>query len=252
MEIQDPTTTIQPSDASRNAGGEAGFAGWQSRLLPLMAGMLILLTAFFIVATLIQAWRMQRRIEEAGGKVPHIAEAVRLGGEGGLTLEEARWSATVRLEEYAIQRRYHQASLIIMTRVWIIYLGFVTGMILALVGAAFILGKIRESVSQFGADSSVWKFSITTASPGLILAVLGTVLMTITMIFRAEVTVTDAPLYVGREVRLTGGHVSGGTAPREPPAPVPDSAGQPKSQTLDDSALDKLEQEVEKRSGDTG
>jgi hypothetical protein len=167
--------------------------------------MLVLLTVFFIGATFVQAWQMQGRIEKAAEEVD-LAVANTLRKDAPLTAEQqlefARWQTIARLEGHAIYRRYHQASLVLMSRVWIIYLGFVTGMILALVGAAFILGKIREPTSALGADSAVWKFSITSASPGLILAVLGTVLMVTTMAIRAEVDVTDAPLYVGPEVQV--------------------------------------------------
>jgi hypothetical protein len=41
----------------------------------------------------------------------------------------------------------------------------------------------------------VAKFSITTASPGLILAVLGTLLLLATLVTHSEIEVKDAPLY---------------------------------------------------------
>ena len=184
---------------------EPGTSGWQERLLPLMSGMLLLLTIFFIVATFVQALEMQQRIADASKEIdPSIASTLRQ--EASLDpageLEYARWQTMARLEGHAIHRRYQQASLVLMSRVWIIYLGFVTGMILSLVGAAFILGKIREPTSQFGADSAFWKLSISSTSPGLILAVMGTVLMVTTMVIRAEVDVKDAALYIGPEVHL--------------------------------------------------
>jgi hypothetical protein len=45
------------------------------------------------------------------------------------------------LEADALQRRYHQANANMLARVWTRQLGFITGMLLALVGAAFILGR---------------------------------------------------------------------------------------------------------------
>ena len=233
-----------PKAASGSPGSEPGLAAWQSKLLPLMAGLLVFLTLFFIVATLVQAWRMQQRIEEVGRPRASLADAMQLGGEDGLTLEEARWEASVRLEQYAVHRRYQQASLILMARAWIIYLGFVTGMILALVGAAFILGKLREPVTELGAESSALKLSIASASPGLVLAALGTVLMTTTMLVRAEVSVTDTPLYVGPAVQVTG--AAGPAIP--PPAEVPDPGDKGGSGPLDDSELDELDKEEEKLS----
>lgn len=244
MAVTHPT----PAPGGANPDREPELAAWQSRLLPLMAGLLLFLTVFFIVATLVQAWRMQQRIEEVGRSIPSVVGVTQLGDEGGLTFEHARWDAMVRLEQYAIRSRYQQASLILMSRVWIIYLGFVTGMILALVGAAFILGKLREPVSELGTESSFLKISIASASPGLILAVLGTALMLTTIIIRAEVSVTDAPLYVGPAVRVTGGGFRSATIP--PPADVPDAGDTSGSQPPDDSELDELDNEVRSSSSE--
>jgi hypothetical protein len=52
------------------------------------------------------------------------------------------------LETNIVERRYHQANVSLMSRVWTRYLGFVTGMVLAMVGSIFILGKLREMESQ--------------------------------------------------------------------------------------------------------
>ena len=204
-----------------------------------MAGLLVCLAAFFIVATVIQAGRMQKRIEDAARPTASLADAVQLGGERGLGLAQARLDAQLRLEQYAMESRYQQAGLILMARVWIIYLGFVTGMILALVGAAFILGRLEEPASQLAGESSVLKVSIATTSPGLILAVLGTVLMATTMAIRAEVTVTDKPLYVLPQFQLADGAVS--TRPAEPPDVSDEDAANPR----DDSGLDALERAEE-------
>jgi hypothetical protein len=44
------------------------------------------------------------------------------------------------LERELIARRYDQVNLTVTTRLWTRLMGFITGMILALVGAAFVLG----------------------------------------------------------------------------------------------------------------
>lgn len=100
------------------------------------------------------------------------------------------------LEANALQRRYHQAGVLLISRIWTRYLGFVTGTILALVGAAFILGKLRETNSVLGAESALWKVSMTSASPGLILATLGTLLMLATLATNLEMQVNDGPVYL--------------------------------------------------------
>mgnify|MGYP001820416607 CR=1 FL=1 len=249
MTASDAETRALHSADSEAVNTEPGTARWQYMLLPLMSGMLVVLTAVFVVTSLIQVFRIQDRIEQVGSNIPSIANGIRPGDETRFALDEARWRAAVLLEENALNRRYQQASLIMMSRVWIIYLGFVTGMTLALVGAAFILGKLREPTSQLEADSSVWKFSVTTASPGIVLAVLGTVLMISTMLLRADVSVNDAPVYLAPDVRLTT-NSHGGTLGR--PANPPAQGRSVTTGTPDDSSLDDLDREAARRSGNDG
>lgn len=119
---------------------------WQRALLPFMMWTVALLTAFFFVASIIQLYDLQNRI--TAGPTLDLQQlfddrqlvAAREGGPG--TLELARWKILTTLEKGAVERRYHQANVLLMSRVWIHYLGFVTGMILALVGAVFILGRL--------------------------------------------------------------------------------------------------------------
>lgn len=210
-------------------------ARWQQKLLPLMQRMLVALTAFFILATVYQAYGVQQRIAKLGQERFQLAAAA-----DGKDVDVFR--ARVGLEAFAIQQRYQHSSLILMSRAWIIYLGFVTGMILAMVGATFILGKLQESESELTAKSQAGEFSVKSASPGLIMTVLGTALMISTMVIRADVTVTDTPLYFMPEVR-----VSGGGAPA-PPANLP-FEGRPAGKTIDDSALDVLHDSGKDRSG---
>ena len=208
----------------------AGDALWQDKLLPLMRRMLISLTAFFIVATLYQAYTIQQRIVDLG------QQEYRLPSDAAGTAADA-WRARVGLEAYAMRHRYQHSSLILMSRAWIIYLGFVTGMILAMVGATFILGKVRESESQLSAKGAAGEFSFKSASPGLVMAVLGTALMISTMAIRADVTVTDTPLYFLPEVRVSGSAAE----PDAPGAPSELSGpGRPIGGKVDDSALDAL------------
>lgn len=171
---------------------------WQKKLLPFMIGMLSVLTIFFFVASFIQIYYLHSRIEQSPRL--DLAPALDMLNADSPTilnatnLSNAQWKTLSLLEGHALQRRYHQANVLLMSRVWTRYLGFVTGMILALVGAAFILGKLRESDTKLESEG-VWKFSITTASPGLILALLGTLLMIMTIVTHFEIEVKDGPLY---------------------------------------------------------
>ena len=59
-------------------------------------------------------------------------------------LRARRARDALALEQELVARRYEQANLMLSTSLWTRLMGFITGMILALVGAAFILGKLQE------------------------------------------------------------------------------------------------------------
>jgi hypothetical protein len=197
----------------------SGNAMWQRRLLPLMAGMLVGLTFFFFIASFIQLYYLHHRIEQAPNlDLNAILKLSEKPTESALkkeTLELMRLKTLALLEEHALKRRYHQANVLLMSRTWTRYLGFVTGMILALVGAAFIVGKLREPESKLNAEG-VWKFSITTASPGLILALLGTILMLVTMVTHHEIETKDKPAYVELWWRSPETEEAGQVIPEKP------------------------------------
>jgi hypothetical protein len=176
----------------------AWLRAWQSRLLPLMVGTLTVLAVFFFFASCLQLFYLHSRIERTPelDLRPVLSVPQPQSENAADHLEYVQWKTLTILEGNALQRRYHQANVLLMSRVWITYLGFVTGMILAIVGAAFILGKLRESASTLSVDNTAWKVSLATASPGLFLAVLGTVLMLTTMVTHYKIEVVDNPLYL--------------------------------------------------------
>jgi hypothetical protein len=207
-------TGVREQLASHKEGRRASAAGssertWQRRLLPLMVGLLVTLTAFFFVASFVQLYYLQTRIERAPlldlstamASLDEIGKDLQNGTVEGQRafnnrLEYARWKTVSLLEANALQRRYHHAGVLLISRIWTRYLGFVTGTILAMVGAAFILGKLQEASSNLGAEGGLWKVSLTTASPGLVLATLGTLLMLATLATNMDLQVNDGPVYL--------------------------------------------------------
>ena len=198
-------------------------AAWQKKLLPFMVTVLALLMLFFFSASAIQLYYLHQRIERSPelDLTPALAALDNDSAAAAEKLEMVRWKTLAILEGNTLQRRYHQANVLLMSRIWMAYLGFVTGMTLALVGATFILGKLKESESQVDGGSELWKFSITTASPGLVLAVLGAILMITTIVSHYEIQVNDGQLYTA------GWNGAANSAPQEaadalpPPATFP-------------------------------
>ena len=100
------------------------------------------------------------------------------------------------MEAFIVTQRYHHASVLLMFGLWTRYLGFITGMILALVGASFVLGKLREPAQRLAGRLSTFDFSLRTTSPGVILTVLGVLLMFTTILDKDMYEVTDGNVYL--------------------------------------------------------
>jgi len=192
---------------SRQKPTKSNTIRWQERLLPTMAGMLIGLTLFFFIASLIQLAYLHTSILN----YPPLSidsergEALIADGQNFNERFQARKLELLSgMEAYIIERRYHQASVALMSAIWIRYLGFVTGMILALVGASFVLGKITTSASDISGKTSVLDFSLRSTSPGIILVTLGVILMFATIMDKDKFDVNDSPAYLINTVEQTG------------------------------------------------
>lgn len=175
-------------------------AQWQRLLLPMMIGTVIVAAAAFLTFSLIDAWSVRSSIQSVReldlrrdlGAV-NCSAATSTPAERGLCLE---WKTAVLLEVYTINRRYHQANVALLVRASVKYLGFLTGMLMSLVGAVFVLGRLTEASSQLAAEGVFGKLTIATVSPGLILAVLGTILMLTTVLVNPPTDVTDGNVYL--------------------------------------------------------
>ena len=184
---------------------------WQMRLLPLMVWMLAGLTVFFFISTLVQLMVVQQRIAAA----PAIAAAQVLrvpdcppgwAPDDCLTLR--RHDTAALLEADTVANRYHQANVLVMSSIWSRYLGFITGMTLALVGAAFILGQIDAQPSELQGQGGGWNVSLKTASPGLALVAAGVALMIVSMVTLHEIKTRDDAVYLpGSGVPRKGGEL---------------------------------------------
>lgn len=170
----------------------AGDSAWQRKLLPLMIRMVVGLTTFFFVATLVQFVYLHISIKD-GPTINVMSEQLVPANASESQLE---YYSAFLLESYAIDKRYHQGNVLLMSRVWTRYLGFATGMILAMVGAVFILGKLGDNGTSLDARQGALQFTLQSSSPGIVLAVLGVILMLVTIVTHHQITVSDQPLYL--------------------------------------------------------
>lgn len=176
---------------------EHGTSDWQRKLLPFMIAMIAGLAIFFFWISVSQLQSVQQKIEQGPtlDLAPALGELERSQLSASDRLLQVQWQTLALLEQHALEQRYHQANVLLMSRTWIRYLGFITGMILALVGAAFILGKLREDVSDLSVNASGANVALKSTSPGLIMSVLGTGLMLATILVHNEITTRDGPVY---------------------------------------------------------
>ncbi len=174
---------------------------WQQKLLPWLIILPTILIGTFIFLATVQMRNFEGYIyhgdkSEIDNVLPAVA-AVKVDSNIQSKLGYLQLYTLAKMEEHSINRRYNQAGAIMMSGIYTKYLGFFTGMILAIVGSVFIISKLKEDASDLeGSVKDQIRFKVLSSSPGIIFGVLGTLLMTVTILKRAEVNVKDQPLYL--------------------------------------------------------
>ena len=170
---------------------------WQDRMAPLMSAVVIAAAIFFAVVALVRFSSLEAQLTAQRPSPPVIEWT---GDQRPSSLSEqlgvADSIARYELEREIITRRYETAQLAFTARLWTRFMGFMTGMLLALVGAVFVLGKLDTETSEMGAKSPGLEFSMKSASPGLVLAGLGTVLMAMSILVPATADANDGAVYL--------------------------------------------------------
>ena len=187
-------TESKRGDLQSDVAGER----WRNRLLPAMRGGLVVMAAFFFAASLVQYHLLYRDLRGMGPRTQVALEALEntIPQTQRTSVDFLQWKTLVLLEQDAMTMRYQQIKATLLLRTWTRYTGFLVGMVLALVGAFFILGRLREETSQLSGESGGFKFALVTSSPGVILAVLGTILMVVTLVVKFDFSVQDRPVYL--------------------------------------------------------
>jgi hypothetical protein len=210
-------------DMSSDSSFTPDSDSWQRRLLPLMRGALIGMALFFFAASLFQYQQLYRDVQQHAPQTLVQLERLeqRLLPEQRDTLAYVRWKTMITLEQDAMQLRYQNINAALLLRTWTRYMGFLVGMVLALVGAFFILGKLKEDATQASGEGGGFKFAVASSSPGIVLAMLGTALMAMTLLVKFDFEVGDKPVYI-----LPYG-VTGQTLTDKPPVLPYDSPSTP-------------------------
>ncbi len=234
------------------------------RMLPWMSRMVLALTLFFFLASAAQLAYLHfeivnapradfslplQMLQKAQDSVGGADGTAALAGE---SLPAAAVASLTMLEVTAMERRYHQANVSLLSRVWTRYLGFVTGMVLAMVGAVFILGRLETSTSSASGKAANVEFDFKSESPGLIMVGLGVALMVTTIVIHHKIHIQDRPIYaqgwsIGNADRTDGSWI--------PSAPPELGTREPEPETSDDQGvapnpdLDPVLRQLEERRG---
>ncbi|MDB5014347.1 MAG: hypothetical protein JWQ25_2549 [Daejeonella sp.] len=174
---------------------------WQKRLLPWMIIMPTLLISAFIYLATLQLNKFTAEINRPSvselGKILASPKDSTISYSLKNNINYIKWITLAKMEEDAINKRYKQGSVLLMSRIYIKYLGFLTGMILAIVGSVFIISKIKEEGNDLqGSFSEQLQFKILSSSPGIIFGLLCTCLMLSAILQHAEINIKDMPLYL--------------------------------------------------------
>ncbi|WP_443747171.1 hypothetical protein [Asticcacaulis solisilvae] len=110
-----------------------------------------------------------------------------------------RAEALVCLEQETVYRRYVGLELAIQSRLWTRYYACVAGFMLISVGAVFIIMKVREKPFNVSAGGQVASVSLQSASPGLGLSLLGTLLLVVSVSIPGEAATSDEPAYLSEK-----------------------------------------------------
>ncbi len=196
-----PIVPIAPADARTAANDGAELLMWQEKLRPLMSVVLVALgLAFFALS--VWDFLQVRDFILAGRSTGVRADAIaRLAPAATALTEDQRVRESLLVfEADAIDKRYQQASALLMSRIWEKHMAFLTGMVLALLGATFVLGRLREARSTLSGGTAQWKAEVSSASPGIILAFLGAVLLVASLLVHVPIDVRDTPIYFHPEI----------------------------------------------------
>jgi hypothetical protein len=210
----------EPGDVPAQNVDRRELAAWRRLLLPVAIAVIFAGSAIFIWISNGQFADLKTSIEASSGgnDIPRvIASFQAVPGDNGAVQAKVQ----LLMAERAQRANLSRASASLLLSLWTRNMGFVTGMILAMVGATFILSRLDDAGSQLSAEQGTLKGSLTTSSPGIVLAVLGTVLMVMAMSVRYTETGKDSTEVPAPQAQ--GGGLITQTLP--PDSDGPDDAG---------------------------
>ena len=208
-----PSRRAEPAAPSMPASATSArqLDRWQRRLLPfLLVGLLTLGLAFF-ASTVFNYSLLMRSLGSESTETQ--VQLLRINADLA-TPQERQWASRALLEERALRRGYDFAAVNLQARIWTRFMGFMVGMVMVLSGCLFILARMEVS---FDGQAKVTEGggALRTNSPGLVLAVLGTLLMGLALLDKVTQTVGTTNIYLPAQDDV-GPQVPVSTLPKVP------------------------------------
>ena len=174
---------------------EAPSEGWQRKVLPVMTRAIATMGFLFFVSSLIQVHLMGAELRMQPETKPWLATS--LGGfSGDIQAELMRWNSLVVLEHETLRARTQSVNAVILRQASLMHLGFLTGMVLCLIGAVFVLGRLQTPVSSLSGEAHNAKAALRTSSPGIVLAALGSALIVATLFHHYQFNLPEKVVYL--------------------------------------------------------
>lgn len=192
---------------------------WQERLLPFMLASLVFVGVFFSVTTYLFFDRLQAELQYNRTEIGATLARADQPASGPADAGYRDWYVRATLEQMGLQQRFNVQIAIVKGRLWARFMGFLTGMLLALTGCVFVLGQLRAKV-VFSGEAQGAKGALDTNAPGLLLALLGTIIIGLALAVPGSVESSDTAIYLPPRVELPATPAT--AAPlAAPPAPLP-------------------------------
>lgn len=108
--------------------------------------------------------------------------------------------ALLLLEHDAQHLRTKRAQSLVGARLFVQSIAVIAGISLLVMGSSIVFARIKTTPSQINAQNNSSSFSFGTSSPGLILALFGTVLIVsaLTVSLYSKTLTTDVPVFLGK------------------------------------------------------
>ncbi|MDO8838522.1 MAG: hypothetical protein Q7V31_06295 [Parvibaculum sp.] len=161
---------------------------------PVVGGLLMLVVVTLSAVFIWQSYAQLHRIEDKVDKLW-------VGTEQTATFEKldpvGKCAAVLAyLDLEVIKMRHNRTVVALQSRTWMKFLTSMFGAVLVTLGAIFVLGQVSAPHFRAHVEGRGVNVALASASPGLVIVVIGAGLLVASMIVHHEVSQTDQALFI--------------------------------------------------------